>query len=98
MPNAVSWLNMAELVQRIIKQRVLQGYHTYDVEILKQWLTDAVIGWHRHPTPLIWGGKRHVSRDRTHSSIVWEVPVPLLLTLFLDIFVPFATTAEPLIG
>jgi transposase len=34
-PNAGSWLNMAESVQRIIKRRALQGYHTYDVEILK---------------------------------------------------------------
>jgi transposase len=35
-PNAGSWLNMAESVQRIIKRRALQGYHTDDVEILKQ--------------------------------------------------------------
>ncbi len=66
-PNAGSWLNMAESVQRIIKRRALQGYHTYDVEILKQWLTDAVIGWNRHPTPFIWGGKRHARRDRAYA-------------------------------
>src|SRR5260370_17379242 len=66
-PNAGSWLNMAESVQRIIKRRALQGYHTYDVEILKQWLTDAVLGWNRHPTPFIWGGKRHARRDRPYA-------------------------------
>src|SRR6266705_2512275 len=66
-PNAGSWLNMAESVQRIIKRRALQGYHVYDVEILKQWLTDAVIGWNRHPTPFIWGGKRHARRDRAYA-------------------------------
>ncbi len=66
-PNAGSWLNMAESVQRIIKRRALQGYHTYDVEILKQWLTDAVAGWNRHPTPFIWGGKRHARRDRAYA-------------------------------
>ena len=66
-PNAGSWLNMAESVQRIIKRRALQGYHTYDVEILKQWLTDAVTGWNRHPTPFIWGGKRHARRDRAYA-------------------------------
>jgi transposase len=66
-PNAGSWLNMAESVQRIIKRRALQGYHTYDVEILKQWLVDAVAGWNRHPTPFIWGGKRHARRDRAYA-------------------------------
>jgi transposase len=66
-PNAGSWLNMAESVQRIIKRRALQGYHTYDVEILKQWLTDAVTGWNRHPTPFMWGGKRHARRDRAYA-------------------------------
>ena len=36
-------------------------------EILKQWLTDAVIGWNCHPTPFIWGGKRHARRDRAYA-------------------------------
>src|SRR6266702_8923885 len=66
-PSAGSWLNMAESMQRIIKRRALQGQHTYDVEILKQWLTDAVVGWNRHPTPFIWGGKRHARRDRAYA-------------------------------
>ncbi len=66
-PNAGSWLNMAESVQRIIKRRALQGYHTYDVELLKEWLTDTVMSWNRHPTPFIWGGKRYARRDRAYA-------------------------------
>jgi hypothetical protein len=58
-PCAGSWLNMAESVQRIIIRRALEGHHIYDVEILKDWLRDTIAGWNRHPTPFIWGGKRH---------------------------------------
>jgi hypothetical protein len=66
-PNAGSWLNMAESVQRIIVRRALEGHHIYDVEILKNWLRDAIAGWNRHPTPFIWGGKRHARRDRAYA-------------------------------
>lgn len=66
-PNAGSWLNMAESVQRIIVRRALEGHHIYDVEILKDWLRDAIAGWNRHPTPFIWGGKRHARRDRAYA-------------------------------
>jgi transposase len=66
-PNAGSWLNMAESVQRIIKRRALQGYHVYDVEILKDWFRETIDGWNRHPTPFIWGGKRHARRDRAYA-------------------------------
>jgi transposase len=66
-PNAGSWLNMAESVQRIIKRRALQGQHTYQVALLKQWLLDAVASWNRHPTPFTWGGKRHARRDRAYA-------------------------------
>lgn len=58
---------MAESVQRIIVRRALEGYHIYDVEILKDWLRDAIAGWNRHPTPFIWGGKRHARRDRAYA-------------------------------
>ncbi|HEY4035897.1 MAG TPA: hypothetical protein VGL94_18220 [Ktedonobacteraceae bacterium] len=37
------------------------------VQELKQALTDAVEGWNRHPTPFIWGGKRHARRDRAYA-------------------------------
>jgi len=66
-PCAGSWLNMAESVQRIIIRRALEGHHIYDVEILKDWLTDTFEGWNRHPTPFIWGGKRHARRDRAYA-------------------------------
>ncbi len=54
---------MAESVQRIIVRRPLEKRHVYDVEILKQRLTDTIAGWNRYPTPFIWGGKRHTRRD-----------------------------------
>jgi transposase len=66
-PNAGSWLNMAESVQRIIKRRALAGHHIYDVEILKDWFRDTIEGWNMHPTPFIWGGKRHARRDRAYA-------------------------------
>ena len=66
-PTSGSWLNMAESVQRIIKGRALNGQHPANVQMLKQWLTDAVEGWNRHPTPFIWGGKRHARRDRAYA-------------------------------
>ncbi len=58
---------MAESVQRIIKRRALAGHHVYDVEILKDWFPDTIEGWNRHPTPFIWGGKRHARRDRAYA-------------------------------
>ncbi|TME02146.1 MAG: integrase, partial [Chloroflexi bacterium] len=66
-PNAGSWLNMAESVQRIIKARALAGQHVYDVEILKDWFRDTIDAWNRHPTPFVWGGKRHARRDRAYA-------------------------------
>jgi len=66
-PNAGSWLNMAESVQRIIKGRALAGQHVYDVEILKDWFRDTIDAWNRHPTPFVWGGKRHARRDRAYA-------------------------------
>jgi DDE superfamily endonuclease len=67
-PCAGSWLNMAESVQRILIRRALEGHHVYDVEILKDWLRDTIEGWNRHPTPFIWGGKRHARRHRQGGS------------------------------
>ena len=62
-----AFLNMAESVQRIIKRRAMAGHHVYDVEILKDWFRDTIVGWNRHPTPFIWGGKRHARRDRAYA-------------------------------
>src|SRR6266516_4177142 len=66
-PTAGSWLNMAESLQRIIQRRALSGQHPADAQTLMSWLTDAVEGWNRHPTPFIWGGKRHARRDRAYA-------------------------------
>jgi DDE superfamily endonuclease len=66
-PTAGSWLNMAESLQRIIQRRALSGQHPADAQTLMKWLTDAVEGWNRHPTPFIWGGKRHARRDRAYA-------------------------------
>jgi hypothetical protein len=66
-PTAGSWLNMAESLQRIIQRRALSGQHPASVQTLKRWLTEAVEGWNRHPTPFIWGGKRHARRDRAYA-------------------------------
>jgi hypothetical protein len=58
---------MADSVHRIIKRRALQVHHVYDVEILKDWFRDTIEGWNRHPTPFVWGGKRHAVRDRAYT-------------------------------
>ena len=58
---------MAESVQRIIIRRALEGHHIYDVEILKDWLTETITRWNCHPTPFVWGGKRHARRDRAYA-------------------------------
>ena len=55
---------MAESVQRIIIRRAGEGHPISAVEILKDWLGETIEGWNRHPTPSIWGGKRHARRDR----------------------------------
>jgi len=62
-----AFLNMAASVQRIIKGRALAGQQPADVQTLKQWLTDALQRWNPHPTPFIWGGKRHARRDRAYA-------------------------------
>ena len=66
-PTAGSWLNMAESLQRIIQRRALSGQHPASAQTLMRWLTAAVEGWNRHPTPFIWGGKRHARRDRAYA-------------------------------
>lgn len=38
----------------------------------------------------------HAGIGPTHGGIVWEVPVPLLLPSFLDVFVQFAITERQL--
>ena len=66
-PCSGSWLNMAESVQRIIRRRAVEGHHPENAETLKAWFRETVQGWNRHPTPFIWGGKRHARRDRAYA-------------------------------
>ena len=64
-PLSGSWLNMAESIQRIVKQRALAGTHPQTPEQIIEWLEAAVRGWNRDPTPFEWGGKRQERRQRS---------------------------------
>ena len=73
-PNAGSWLNMAESVQRIIKRRALQGHHVYDVEMLKDWFRERLRAGIGIPRPL--SGEASDMRaviGPTLVGIVWAV-------------------------
>jgi hypothetical protein len=59
-----SWLNMAASVQRIIVPRALAGQHPKNAQEIIDWLEQTVAGWNRHPTPLVWNGKRRRERAR----------------------------------
>lgn len=64
-PVAGSWLNLAEPIQRILKERGLSGTHPrIPLDIIK-WLEAAARGWNRDPTPFEWGGKRKERRKRS---------------------------------
>ncbi len=63
-PIGGSWLNMAESIQRILKRRALEGTHPQSPEEIICWLEAKACGWNQHPTPFVWGGKRHERRQR----------------------------------
>ena len=63
-PLGGSWLNMAESVQRIIRQRALAGQHPQTRDQIIALLEATVVGWNRDPTPFEWGGKRQARRER----------------------------------
>lgn len=63
-PLGGSWLNMAESIQRILKRRALDGFHSHDVQTIIERLEAVARGWNRHPTPFIWRGKRYERRKR----------------------------------
>jgi hypothetical protein len=63
-PIGGSWLNMAESVQRIIVPRALNGQHPQSAQQIIDWLEQTVAGWNKKPTPFVWNGKRHLSRER----------------------------------
>ena len=66
-PLGGSWLNMAESIQRILKRRALDGQYPLDVATIILWLEATARGWNAHPTPFVWGGKRHARRQRARQ-------------------------------
>lgn len=66
-PLGGSYLNMAESIQRILKQRALDGQHPQTPEEIITWLEATADGWNREPTPFEWGGKRQARRQRARE-------------------------------
>jgi hypothetical protein len=70
-PLSGSYLNMAESLQRILKRRALAGQQPTSPQDIIAWLEAEARGWNRHPTPFVWGGKRHErcvrARARRHA-------------------------------
>ena len=66
-PLSGSWLNMAESVQHILKERALAGTHPQSSAEIIAWLEATVAGWNRAPTPFVWGGKRQERRERARA-------------------------------
>jgi hypothetical protein len=63
-PLGGSWLNMAESIQRIIRQRALAGQHPQTADDIITLLETTAASRHRDPTPFAWGGKRQARRQR----------------------------------
>lgn len=66
-PLGGSWLNMAESIQRIIRQRALAGQYPRSPEQIIRLLEATAQGWNRDPTPFEWGGKRQARRQRSRQ-------------------------------
>lgn len=66
-PLGGSWLNMAESAQRIIVSRALSGQHPSAPEQIMEWLEATARAWNREPTPFVWGGPRHLRRERARQ-------------------------------
>jgi hypothetical protein len=63
-PLGGSWLNMAESIQKILKQRALGGQNpTQTQQIIDSFEAVAQVG-NEHPTPFEWGGKRSERRQQ----------------------------------
>ncbi len=63
-PLGGSWLNMAELVQRIIVRRALSGQYPQSPQQIIECLEQTVAGSPQDPTPFVWNGKRRRRRER----------------------------------
>ena len=66
-PLSGSWLNMAESIQRILKQRALAGQHPMATDEIIAWLEAVAQAWNRERTPFEWGGKWAVRRARSRA-------------------------------
>lgn len=63
------WLNMAESIQRILKNRGLGGQYPRSTDDIIAWLEETARGWNRHPTPFVWAGKRATRRARARQRL-----------------------------
>jgi hypothetical protein len=63
-PLGGSWLNMAESIQQVFKQRALDGQYPRSPQQIIQSFEAVAAHWNRHPTPFVWAGKRKARRDR----------------------------------
>ena len=90
-PLGGSWLNMAESIQKILKQRALGGqYPTHPQDIIDGFEAVAA-AWNQHPTPFEWGGKRAQRRHQARllqqhrfaaSAACTRYPIRRRLSLF----------------
>jgi hypothetical protein len=64
-PVGGSWLNMAESIQRVLKQRALAGQHPHDPAAIGSWFEQTARCWNVQPTPFVWNGKRRQRRRRS---------------------------------
>lgn len=66
-PLGSSWLNMAESIQSILKNRAIAGTHPQSPQEIINAFENAARGWNRNPTSFVWKGKRYQRRRRA-----WE--------------------------
>jgi transposase len=66
-PIAGSWLNMAESIQNILKNRALGGQDPQNQDQIIEWLQEVAEHWNQSPTPFEWGGKRFERRIRNRE-------------------------------
>ncbi len=66
-PLSGSRLNMAESIQRILVRRALEGQTPASPDDVIDWLEATARGWNADPTPFVWGGKRHLRRERSRQ-------------------------------
>jgi hypothetical protein len=90
-PLGGSWLNMAESMQNILKQRALGGQNPTQPQDIIYWFEAVAQVWNQHPTPFEWGGKRAQRRQQVRlrkrhrlgaSGAYTRYPIRRYLSLF----------------